>query len=197
MDDFTRQAAETEKLPAPRDEGEREKMLAAAEWGINRAWAVRSGKKSRPWLGTQAEADRAIPPVSPPAGGAMPELVPGALGTPERVKYAALALYLAGRWTSEDQHPTVQAQLWANLRDALGVPAGTARSRGVGTPLAVVEVVEPEPEAAPSGWRYEVSPDGIIRIADARGRLLSTTNSLHNVPPIDREYVAALLERGR
>jgi hypothetical protein len=44
---------------------------------------------------------------------------------------AALALYLAGRWTSEWVSVDEQARLWEALRDALGLPEGTATKAGV------------------------------------------------------------------
>lgn len=69
--------------------------------------------------------------------------------------------------------------------------------------LAVVEVVEPEPEVAPSGWRYELGPgpahgrtmiwigDGVWMISTAA----DTMNVTRNVPPIDRDFVSALLAK--
>jgi hypothetical protein len=40
-------------------------------------------------------------------------------------------LYLAGRWTCEGLSPEEQARLWEDLRDALGLPEGTATKAGV------------------------------------------------------------------
>jgi hypothetical protein len=48
-----------------------------------------------------------------------------------KVCAAALALYEAGRWTTADLSPRDQAKLWEELRDALGLPEGYARGRGV------------------------------------------------------------------
>ena len=46
----------------------------------------------------------------------------------KRVVEAALALYRAGRWELPEGElsPPVQAHLWENLRDALGLPPGTS-----------------------------------------------------------------------
>jgi hypothetical protein len=43
------------------------------------------------------------------------------------LRAAATALYLAGRWTCDQ--PVNEAELWENLRDALGLPRGTETAR--------------------------------------------------------------------
>jgi hypothetical protein len=47
------------------------------------------------------------------------------------LKSAALKLYLAGRWDCQTIPPEQAAVLWEALRDALGLPAGTATAAGV------------------------------------------------------------------
>lgn len=49
------------------------------------------------------------------------------------VRAAATALYLAGAWRCDNLPPEIQAQMWEELRDALGLPVGTATTAGVGT----------------------------------------------------------------
>lgn len=50
-----------------------------------------------------------------------------------KLQAAATNLYLAGRWDCQSI-PTEQASvLWESLRDALGLPVGTATKRGVGS----------------------------------------------------------------
>lgn len=42
------------------------------------------------------------------------------------LRRAATALYFAGDWQSNEVKPIAAMQLWTALRDALGIPAGTA-----------------------------------------------------------------------
>lgn len=74
--------------------------------------------------------------------------------------------------------------------------------------LAVVEVVESEPEAAPSGWRYRGEPrrpDLYTLVLDRgeggevfwthRAGMSNADGWKQFVPPIDRDLVAALLAK--
>jgi hypothetical protein len=47
------------------------------------------------------------------------------------IEEAALALYFAGRWSCDKLPPDEQARLWEELRDALGLPEGSATKAGV------------------------------------------------------------------
>ena len=49
----------------------------------------------------------------------------------EAIRAAATALYLAGRWDCPNVTPRDAARLWEGLRDALGLPVGTATAHGV------------------------------------------------------------------
>jgi hypothetical protein len=49
----------------------------------------------------------------------------------DRIFEAADTLYMAGKWSREDGVPEEDAQLWSNLRDALGFSPGTATKAGV------------------------------------------------------------------
>jgi hypothetical protein len=53
-----------------------------------------------------------------------------------RVGDAAHALYMAGRWECHALPESEQARLWEALRDALGLPQGTATAAGVANILA-------------------------------------------------------------
>jgi hypothetical protein len=116
------------------------------------------------------ERDRLFPPVSRPG---MPELAgEWALMTPGNV----LAVTDCLRGEAEAHQPKIPSSVIVRL--------------------AVVEVVEEEPEAAPSGWRYEVRNDGVaVAIAQPGGKGIAAFLTADEAPPIDREYVAALLER--
>lgn len=46
----------------------------------------------------------------------------------DKLRKAALALYFAGRWSCHK--PVDEAKLWEDLRDALGLPAGSATKAG-------------------------------------------------------------------
>jgi len=46
-----------------------------------------------------------------------------------RLKDAAMKLYTAGRWRCDALPEHLQARLWEDLRDALGLPEGTETSR--------------------------------------------------------------------
>lgn len=48
----------------------------------------------------------------------------------ERLRAAATALY-RHRWVCDELQPGEQAALWESLRDAIGLPPGTATSMGV------------------------------------------------------------------
>jgi len=50
------------------------------------------------------------------------------------IEEAARALYMAGAWTLHvDVMPaSIQAEMWQDLRDALGLEEGTATNAGVG-----------------------------------------------------------------
>jgi hypothetical protein len=50
----------------------------------------------------------------------------------DRLRAAALALYEAGAWSSPNVPLPDAAEMWANLRDALGLEPGHATERGVG-----------------------------------------------------------------
>lgn len=50
-----------------------------------------------------------------------------------RLVGAARRLYLAGTWTTPGLPPAEQADLWMELRDALGLPPGTATATGSGS----------------------------------------------------------------
>lgn len=45
---------------------------------------------------------------------------------------AALRLYWSGYWECKQLPDVEQAQIWIELRDALGLPAGTSPARSVG-----------------------------------------------------------------
>lgn len=47
------------------------------------------------------------------------------------VRTAALALYMAGRWSCSEVPDDEAARLWADLRDALRLEPGTASTAGV------------------------------------------------------------------
>ena len=49
------------------------------------------------------------------------------------VRDAAMALYLAGRWDCAAVGGSAAAAMWERLRDALGLPHGTATARGIGS----------------------------------------------------------------
>lgn len=51
----------------------------------------------------------------------------------DKLPAAALALYMAGRWTLPDEKMSEmdQAELWENLRDALGLRPGHSTKAGV------------------------------------------------------------------
>jgi hypothetical protein len=51
-----------------------------------------------------------------------------------RLGQAGTALYLAGYWKAEGVSAYNADLLWQELRDALGMPAGTATLHGVGDP---------------------------------------------------------------
>ena len=44
----------------------------------------------------------------------------------EELKADALQLYMAGKWSCDTLDDDEQARLWVNLRNALGLPEGTA-----------------------------------------------------------------------
>jgi hypothetical protein len=46
---------------------------------------------------------------------------------------AATALYMAGRWSAPGVSDVEAARLWTALRDAVGLPEGTATTAGIGT----------------------------------------------------------------
>jgi len=50
----------------------------------------------------------------------------------QKLTAAATGLYLAGRWECAAVPPERAAALWADLRDALGFPEGTATDLGIG-----------------------------------------------------------------
>ena len=52
-----------------------------------------------------------------------------------------------------------------------------------------------EPEVAPSGWRYERADKFVRQIDHEGGTLVIRRADSDAVPPIDREFVAALLAR--
>ena len=50
----------------------------------------------------------------------------------EALRYAAINLYLAGRWDCAEVPPDRAAQLWAELRDACDIQPGTATRLHIG-----------------------------------------------------------------
>jgi hypothetical protein len=52
----------------------------------------------------------------------------------DNLRRVCLELYMAGRWTATGLDSTDQARMWSGLRDALGLPAGTATQAGVASP---------------------------------------------------------------
>lgn len=52
--------------------------------------------------------------------------------TREKLKEAATVLYMVGRWSAPGISDEMAAKLWEDLRDALGLPPGTATSVGIG-----------------------------------------------------------------
>jgi|SRR6185436_2036188 len=50
----------------------------------------------------------------------------------ETIALAARRLYFAGRWTADGVEDAEAAQLWERLRDALGLPPGSATAAGLG-----------------------------------------------------------------
>ena len=54
----------------------------------------------------------------------------------EALQTAALALYMAGRWSCD--RPVNEAALWTALRDALGLAPGTATQAGIASPVVSV-----------------------------------------------------------
>jgi hypothetical protein len=56
----------------------------------------------------------------------------------EQVKAAAVKLYRAGRWSAPQVSDVDAAVMWTALRDALGVPDGTATALGVAADAALV-----------------------------------------------------------
>ena len=44
---------------------------------------------------------------------------------------AALQLYMAGKWDCDTLEDDEQTRLWINLRNALGLPEGTATKAGL------------------------------------------------------------------
>lgn len=90
---------------------------------------------------------------------------------------AAHALYTAGRWTCD--RACDAAGLWTALRDALGLPPGTATSLGMGTRLATPA----EAKQIFSGMEREVIRDligsysrEIRELRDRRDGLLEANN---------------------
>lgn len=50
-----------------------------------------------------------------------------------RLRQASIALYLSGKWVRPNTgDPKADAELWEKLREALGLPPGTATAAGVG-----------------------------------------------------------------
>lgn len=76
-----------------------------------------------------------------PAAAAQSEAGRNMAGTPQacraavRVVDAATALYMAGKW-SAGLPANLEARMWEDLRDALGLTPGTATEAGVGAQCA-------------------------------------------------------------
>lgn len=68
--------------------------------------------------------ERSMEPVS---------TVKHALVAVTRIVSAARRLYFAGTWTTPGLPPAEQADLWMELRDALGLPPGTATAAAAGS----------------------------------------------------------------
>lgn len=82
-----------------------------------------------------------------------------------RLRAAALAIYNAGRWTSESVAPWQADGLWTGLRDALGLPKGTEASR------ADKERREEIRKALHAHYDHHMTTDGAVeRIAALLGR---------------------------
>lgn len=62
---------------------------------------------------------------------AAPRLMRALTAERDALRQAAFDLYLAGRWDCASVPPETAAQLWEALRDALGLPVGTATAAGV------------------------------------------------------------------
>lgn len=97
---------------------------------------------------------------------------------------------------------------WATRSDAERGREHAARNNADFGPftvarIAVVEVVEPEPEpkAAPSGWVYEVAVKGavvevrLLHLNKVYGYPLNKWRD--QVPPIDHDHVAALIDEAK
>ena len=65
-----------------------------------------------------------------PAGAVKLLRIAGLEAENARLRAAATALY-RHRWACDDLQPGEQAALWESMRDAIGLPPGTATSMGV------------------------------------------------------------------
>jgi hypothetical protein len=87
----------------------------------------------------------------------------------EALQTAALALYMAGRWSCD--RPVDEAALWIALRDALGLAPETATQAGIASPVVPVGVrrrVLDELDKAwlhgqrRTSWRRDEAADAIL-----------------------------------
>lgn len=69
-------------------------------------------------------------PPEPPSAEELAELENG--DPLCELRKAARELYMAGRWECATIAPSEAASLWEVLRDAAGIPVGTASAAGVG-----------------------------------------------------------------
>lgn len=176
-------------LPRPRD---RDRLLDAINWlmGCGEDFETPDAMMGTYWWRSMFEARAACFEYDRDAGRYVWSAVPPVSGMPELEHPWCLLDKDGSRWAWSKTREEAEAQVARLTRDHPEYPP----YRPV---LAVVEVVDPEPETAPSGLRYRwesgrLMIDGMT-MATWPDMLVETADSWP-VPPIDREFVARLLE---
>ena len=107
---------------------------------------------------------------------------------------AANALYAAGRWDCASIPLAEQAKLWESLRDALGLPTGTATKIGVAS-LAPSEPAAPAPvtgaiDDAEAAQRVDATPQATPAAVDGAWQsAVDTAASLHVIDDDEHEWI--------
>lgn len=94
---------------------------------------------------------------------------------------AAKALYLAGRWDCALLPAGVAADMWARLRDALGIPEGTATKLGIAA--SIVEKCQAAGDYRLGDAQWEG------KFAEMQAQLEKAKRVIMTMEPLVREYV--------